>query len=205
MPSDELDLIVEDTKEKMEKSLEDLFRVMGQIRSGRATTALVDDIRVEVYGQPMPMNQVATVSVPEARLITVDVWDKANIQEVEKAIQKSGRNLNPQNDGSLIRINLPELTEERRREMVKLAKQKVEDHKVSIRNIRRDGNENIKKSSDGVSEDEIRAYQDDIQKVTDGYIKRMDEVFSNKENITCRTCNIVMLILGLFFFCLILL
>ena len=181
MPSDELDLILEDTKEKMQKSLEDLFRVMRQIRSGRASTALVDDIRVEVYGQPTPINQVATVGVPEARLITIDVWDKANIQEVEKAIQKSGRNLNPQNDGSLIRINLPELTEERRREMVKLAKQKVEDHKVSIRNIRRDGNDSIKKSSDGMSEDEVRGYQDEVQKVTDGYIKRIDEVFNNKE------------------------
>ena len=104
-----------------------------------------------------------------------------SFQEVEKAIQKSGRNLNPQNDGSLIRINLPELTEERRREMVKLAKQKVEDHKVSIRNIRRDGNDSIKKSSDGMSEDEVRGYQDEVQKVTDGYIKRIDEVFNNKE------------------------
>lgn len=175
-------LILDDTKERMEKSLNDLYSAFTLIRSGRATPGLVDDIRVDVYGQSMPLNQVATINIPEARLITIDVWDKSNLQEVEKAIAASGRNLNPQNDGSLIRIALPDLTEERRKELVKVAKQKSEDHKVAVRNIRRDGNDQIKKlKGEGVSEDEIHDSIDEIQKITDSYIGKMDEAFSVKE------------------------
>lgn len=177
-----IELIFEELKEKMQKSLEGLKFSMSQIRSGRATTGLVEDIKVDVYGQQMPLNQVATISTPEARLITIDVWDKSNLQEVEKSILKSGRNLTPQNDGSLIRINLPEMNEETRKEMVKIAKQKVEDHKVSIRNIRRDANEQIKKlKSEGLSEDAMHAHVEDVQNTTDDFVSRMDELFNHKE------------------------
>lgn len=180
--NEDADLILSDAEERMNKSLDDLYNAMSQIRSGRASTALVDDIKVEVYGQAMPLNQVATVSVPEGRTIAIDVWDKSNLQEVEKAIQKSGRNLNPQNDGSMIRINLPEMTEETRKEMTKLAKQKVEERKVSIRNIRRDANDEIKKlKGEGFSEDQVHDYQDQVQKLTDKMTTKMDDVYTNKE------------------------
>ncbi|MDH5720771.1 MAG: ribosome recycling factor [Spirochaetia bacterium] len=174
--------IMNETKEKMKKSLNDLAHSLSQIRSGRATPALVEDIKVEVYGQQMPMNQIGSINIPEPRMILIDVWDKSNSQEVLKAIQKSGRNLNPQDDGVAIRIVLPELNEERRKELLKLAKQKVEDHKVSIRNIRRDANENIKKlKNDGLSEDDLHQKQNEIQKLTDENIAHMDEIFKKKE------------------------
>ncbi|RME91700.1 MAG: ribosome recycling factor [Candidatus Hydrogenedentota bacterium] len=174
--------ILSDAKKRMEKSVEDLAHALSQIRSGRATPALVEDIRVEVYGQTMPLNQVATINVPEARLITIDVWDKSNLQSVEKAIQKSGRDLNPQNDGTIIRIQMPELTEERRKELVKVAKQKVEDHKVAIRNIRRDANDKLKKlKNEGMSEDDLHHYTDEVQKLTDTYVGKMDAMFKRKE------------------------
>ncbi len=182
MDMEEIILIIDDVKERMEKSYQDLLHAFTQIRSGRATSGLVDDIKVDVYGQLMPLNQVATINIPEARLITIDVWDKSKLHDVDRAISASGRNLNPQNDGSLIRIALPDLTEERRKELVKVARQKVEDHKVSIRNIRRDGNDQIKKlKSEGVSEDEIHARQEEIQKITDNYISRVEDVLTKKE------------------------
>ncbi|HRP68833.1 MAG TPA: ribosome recycling factor [Turneriella sp.] len=166
----------------MQKTLDDLAHHMAQIRSGRATPSLVEDIRVEVYGQVMPLSQVASIATPEARLITVDVWDKSQIQTVEKAIMKSGKNLNPSSDGSLIRINLAEMTGETRKEMVKLAKAKTEDHKVAIRNVRRDANDALKKlKGSGVSEDQIKGFSDAVQKHTDGFIKRMDDLFAAKE------------------------
>ena len=182
MENEDISLLFEDAKERMSKSLDDLHKVMAQMRSNRASTALVEDIRVDVYGQSMALNQLATINIPEARTITIDPWDKSNTQEVEKAIQKSGRNLNPQNDGTIIKIHLPELTEERRKEMVKLAKQKVEDHKVAIRNIRRDTNDAIKKlKGDGISEDTVHAAQDEVQKLTDEFNAKMDDTFSKKE------------------------
>lgn len=180
--NEDLQLIFSDTSDRMQKSVDDLAHSLSQIRSGRATPGLVDDIKVEAYGQMMPMNQVGTISIPEARLITIDVWDKSITGDVEKAIQKSGRNLNPQNDGTLIRINLPEMTEETRREMVKVAKQKVEDHKVALRNIRRDANDAIKKlKNEGLSEDEMHSAQDEIQNITDKFVNVMDDMFQNKE------------------------
>lgn len=176
------DKIIQGMLDRMKKSHEDLSHGMAQIRSGRATPALVEDIKVEAYGQVMPLNQVGNISTPEARQIVIDVWDKSLMQAVEKAIQKSGKNLNPMNDGSFIRINLAELTGETRKEMVKLAKGKVEDHKVAIRNIRRDANEDLKKlKGSGVSEDEIRTHTDTVQKHTDSYIKKMDDLFAQKE------------------------
>ena len=180
--SDEANKIIGDAKSRMQKSLDDLGYQMAQIRSGRATPSLVEDIRVEVYGQHMPLNQVASIAAPEARLITIDVWDKSQLQAVEKAIQKSGKNINPSNDGILIRINLAEMSGETRKEMVKLAKSKVEDHKVAIRNIRRDANDALKKlKGSSVSEDQIKGFSDTVQKHTDDFIKKMDDLFAAKE------------------------
>jgi ribosome recycling factor len=180
--SEEANKIIADTRQRMQKSLDDLAHHMAQIRSGRATPSLVEDIRVEVYGQTMPLNQVASIAAPEPRLITVDVWDKSQLQAVEKAIQKSGKNLNPNNDGSIIRISLAEMTGETRKEMVKLAKAKCEDHKVAVRNIRRDANDNLKKlKGSGVSEDMIKGFSDQVQKLTDDFIKKMDDLFTAKE------------------------
>jgi len=174
--------IINSTQGKMKKSLEDLHHSLSQVRSGRANTAIVDDIRVEVYGQMMPLNQVAGISIPEARSILVDVWDKSNLSVVEKAILKSGRNLNPQNDGISIRINLPEMNMETRKELVKVVKAKVEDHKIAVRNVRRDANDKIKKlKGDGLSEDDIKAHQDEIQKLTDKFIAEIDKSGESKE------------------------
>lgn len=180
--SDEANKIISDAKNRMQKSLDDLAHHMAQIRSGRATPSLVEDIRVEVYGQVMPLNQVASINTPEARLITIDVWDKSQSQAVEKAIQKSGKNLNPSNDGTMIRISLAEMTGETRKEMVKLAKSKAEDHKVAVRNVRRDANDALKKMKGaGISEDQIKAFSDQVQKHTDDFIKKMDDLFAAKE------------------------
>lgn len=180
--SDEANKIISDAGSRMDKSLNDLSHQMAQVRSGRATPSLVEDIRVEVYGQNMPLNQVASINTPEARLITVDVWDKTQMQTVEKAIQKSGKGFNPSNDGIIIRINLAEMNGETRKEMVKLAKSKVEDHKVAIRNVRRDANDALKKLKGGsVSDDMIKGFSDQIQKLTDDHIKKMDDLFASKE------------------------
>lgn len=180
MSEENLDNIVKDAKRRMKKSVEELHQAFSLIRSGRATPGLVEDIRVEVYGQMMPLNQVASITIPEARQIVLDVWDKGNVQAVEKAILTSGRNFNPQNDGQYIRIVLPDLTEERRKEFVKMAKQKCEEHKIAIRNIRRDANDSCKKM-EGMSEDTVKNYLDQIQKLTDGFIDEMDKGLEAKE------------------------
>lgn len=180
--NENVQLILSDAEERMSKSVRELKNAYSQIRSGRATPGLVEDIRVEAYGSLMPLNQVGNINIPEARLITIDVWDKSISQNVEKAILKSGRNLNPQNDGGLIRIALPDLNEERRKELVKLSKQKAEDCKVAIRNIRRDANDSTKKLKDeGLSEDQIHGIQNDIQKLTDRNIASIDDLFHGKE------------------------
>jgi ribosome recycling factor len=183
MTNDEsVELIIADTEERMGKSFRELKHAYSQIRSGRATPGIVEDIRVEAYGELLPLNQVASINIPEARLITIDVWDKSIVQAVEKSILKSGRNLNPQNDGGLLRIALPDLNEERRKELVKLSKQKAEDCKIAVRNIRRDGNDAVKKLKDeGFSEDEIHVSQAEIQKMTDSNISQIDELFHAKE------------------------
>ncbi len=174
--------IVEEAKAKMQKQLEGFQESMHRIRSGRATSSLVEDIQVEVYGQVMPINQLATISIPEARQILIDVWDKQKVQDIEKAIQKSGRNLNPQNDGGLIRVTLPELSEENRRELVKLTAQKLESYKITARNIRREANDSIKNlKGEGVSEDQIFEHQDKVQKFLDDQIDQFNQIFKTKE------------------------
>ncbi len=174
-------LLINDGKKKMENSIKALQVTLSKIRSGRASTNIVEDIKVNIYGQSMLLNQLATITIPEARSITIDTWDKGNISLLEQAIHNSGRNLNPNIDGGLIRINLPELTEESRKELAKLSKQKLEDHKVSIRNIRRDINDSLKKIKNDMSEDDFHKYQQEVQKMTDDNIVKSDEIQIKKE------------------------
>ena len=169
-------------EEKMEKTLSNLNEEFSVIRAGRANPALVSRIMVDYYGVPTPMQQVANISVPEARLIQVQPWDRSMLKAVEKAIQKSDLGINPNNDGTIIRLVFPELTEDRRKELAKDIKKKGEEAKVAIRNIRRDANDKIKKAEkDGeYTEDDSKATSEDLQKSTDKYIKKIDEAVEAK-------------------------
>ena len=168
---------------KMDKAVDVLHNEFAGLRTGRASTSLLDPVQVDVYGAKMPINQVGTVSVPEARMLSVQVWDKSNVKMVEKAIRDAGLGLNPQADGTLVRIPIPPLNEERRKELVKVAGKYAEDSRVAIRNIRRNGNDDLKKmEKDGsISEDEHRDYAKEVQDVTDAAIKKVDETLSHKE------------------------
>ncbi|MEK9832758.1 MAG: ribosome recycling factor [Rhodospirillaceae bacterium] len=167
----------------MDGAIEALKREFAGLRTGRASTSLLDNIQVDAYGAAMPMNQVASVSVPEPRLLTVQVWDNGNIKAVEKAIIDSELGLNPQTEGNLIRVPIPELSEERREEMTKVAAKYAEQARVAVRNVRRDGMDALKKlEKDGeISQDEHRARGDDIQQMTDGHISNIDELLEAKE------------------------
>ena len=170
-------------EERMKKSIASLKDEFNGVRTGRASPALLDKIRVDYYGQKTPLSQVATVSVPEARLIVVQPWDRSLFPEIEKAILKSELGLNPSNDGKVIRIAIPPLTEQRRKELAKTAKAMAEQSRVSIRNIRRDGLEDLKKQSaaGGVPEDLVKKEEDDLQKVTDSYIAQVAKALEEKE------------------------
>ncbi|MCF7945223.1 MAG: ribosome recycling factor [Spirochaetia bacterium] len=170
-------------EEKMTKSLSALDSEFNSLRTGRASASLFDKIKVSYYGQETPLAQVASISVPEARLVVIQPWDKSLLNEIEKAIQKSELSVNPNNDGKIIRINIPPLTEERRKELVKVAKQHAEQAKVAIRNIRREANDDLKKleKAKEISEDELKQGEEKIQKFTDSFIKQIDEKFSLKE------------------------
>lgn len=178
-----MEKVKKDCKERMEKSLETLHNELATLRTGRASSALFDNIKVEYYGNPTPLNQLATISVPEARLVVIQPWDKTAIGEIEKAIQKSELSVNPQNDGKVIRINIPPLTEERRKEYVKIAKNMAEQARVAIRNIRRDANDDLKKSqkSGEISEDEEKRAEEEIQKLTDDYVQKVNDTLDAKE------------------------
>lgn len=174
--------ILDDVKNKMDKAIAALQRELAAIRAGRANPAILDRVQVEYYGALTPLNQVANISTPDPRTLVIQPWDKTILGDVEKAIMKSDLGLNPSNDGAIIRISLPALTEERRTELVKLTRKCGEDAKVSIRNIRRDGNEDIKKLEKGdMSEDESRRHQDEIQKLTDRYVDEVDRILDVKE------------------------
>ncbi len=175
--------IIADTEERMKKSIKALEREFAAIRTGRANPSLFDGVKVDAYGTQMPLNQVATISCPEPRLVVIQPWDKGNLSAVEKAILKSDLSLNPSNDGNLIRIQIPDLTEERRKEYVKLAKQKAEECRVSIRNVRRDGNDMVKdlEKQKDISEDESKNAVARIQKLTDRYIEEVQKLNDNKE------------------------
>ena len=178
MSADENDL-----KRRMDGAIEALKREFAGLRTGRASTSLLDNIQVDAYGAAMPMNQVASVSVPEPRLLTVQVWDNGNIKAVEKAIIDSELGLNPQTEGNLIRVPIPELSEERREEMTRVAAKYAEQARVAVRNVRRDGMDALKKlEKDGdISQDEHRARGDDIQQMTDRHISNIDELLEAKE------------------------
>lgn len=175
--------LISQHEEKMDKTIEALKREFASVRTGRASTSLLDRVMVDYYGAPTPVNQVANVSAPEPRLITINPWEKKMLGEIEKAILKSDLGLNPNNDGSVIRLEIPQLTEERRKELSKKVSKIGEDAKVVIRNIRRDANEAIKKmeKKKEITEDESKEGQDNIQKLTDKKIKVIDELKAKKE------------------------
>ena len=170
-------------KNRMEKVLADLQHAMGNIRTGRASVNLLDSVRVDYYGTPTPVNQVGTLHVPEPFMITIQPWDTSLIGPIEKAIRSSELGLNPGNDGKLIRVPIPQLTEERRKEFVKKLHHVAEDHRVSLRNARRDANEQVKKlvKDKLISEDEDRRAHEEIQKMTDSYIQKLDAAAKAKE------------------------
>ena len=178
-----LDELYHHTEEHMKKSLEVLTHELSGIRTGKASPALLDSLRVNYYGSMVPVKQVANVAVHDARMITIQPWDRGLIQEIEKAIRQSELGLNPQNDGGLIRLPIPPLTEERRKDLVKVVKRIGEDSKVAIRNVRRDANDRIKKleKEHDLSEDDMRHKQDAIQKLTDNFVKRVDDAITAKE------------------------
>lgn len=175
--------ILETTETRMEKAIDSLKRDLSHLRTGRANVSVLDGITVEYYGTPTPLNQVANVSAPEPRLVVVQPWDKSIISDIEKAIQKSDLGINPSNDGTVVRIPFPQLTQETREDIAKQAKAKGEDAKVAVRNIRRDANDQIKKleKNKELAEDESKTYQDDIQKLTDSTIEKIDKAVSEKE------------------------
>ena len=165
-------------EERMKKTLSSLKDGFATLRTGRASAAIFDKIRVDAYGDKSPINQVANISVPEARLIVIQPWDKALIGEIEKAIRTSELSLNPSNDGKVIRISIPPLTEDRRKELVKQAKNQAEQSRVAVRNIRRDGNEELKKlhKDSKITEDEVSKSEDELQKLTDSYIGKLNQI-----------------------------
>lgn len=171
------------TEERMEKSVESLKKDLGLIRTGRANPAVLKGVRVNYYGVPTPIDQMASVSVPEAQLIQIKPYDRTQLKEIEKAIQLADLNLVPQNDGTVIRIVFPPLTEQRRKELVKEVKGLVENAKVSCRNIRRDANDQLKKleKEKAISEDDLKAYNEDVQKLTDKFIVKVEETGKEKE------------------------
>tara|TARA_E500000178_G_C16611363_1_gene569200 strand:+ start:80 stop:640 length:561 start_codon:yes stop_codon:yes gene_type:complete len=168
---------------KMDKSIQSLKKDISTLRTGRANTNMLDTIKVDVYGQLMPIDQLATVSVPEARLISVQVWDKSNTNLIESAIQKSDLGINPQIDGQIIRLRIPDLTEDRRKDLIKILKNMGEKSKIAIRNIRREANEELKKKLKGkmISEDDNKNFEKSIQKITDINIEKIENILIDKE------------------------
>lgn len=171
----------DDIKKRMEGAVDALKHEFSGLRTGRASTAMLDTITVEVYGSRMPLQQVGSISVPEPRLLTVQVWDTGSVKAVEKAIRDANLGLNPQADGNLVRVPVPELNQDRRKELVKVAGQYAESARVSVRNIRRDGMETLKKLKDTMGEDENKRLSDEVQKLTDDHIKKMDGMLAEKE------------------------
>jgi ribosome recycling factor len=178
-----LDDIYEDTRESMGKTIASLKTELKRVRTGRANLSLLDGIRVDYYGTLTPINQMASLSVPESRLITIQPWDASVIKEIEKALLKSDLGLTPSNDGKIIRIAIPPLTEERRKQLAKSVHKTCEDHKIAIRNLRRDANELLKslKKDGDIAEDDAFKGQDQVQKITDEFISQIDDIYKEKE------------------------
>ncbi len=175
--------VIESANEKMANSLEAFKRDLSKIRTGRASLTIFDGIKVEAYGSPMPLNQVATMTIPESRLIAIQPWDPQMLSPIEKSIQKSDLGLTPVNDGKIIRISIPQLTEERRKELVKQVKKMTEEYRVAVRNVRRDAIETLKKQKNNkeISEDDLFKLQDQVQHETDANIKQIDATMAEKE------------------------
>jgi len=178
-----VEALFKDTGGKMARSIEAFKKDLGKIRTGRASFSLLDGIKVDYYGTPTPLPQVGTLSVPESRMITVTPWDTKMVGPIEKAIQAGGLGLNPSNDGKMVRIPIPPLTEERRKDLVKVVKKMAEDARIAVRNIRRESLEKIKEreKKKEISEDEMKRWQDRVQKETDSYVKKIDEILKAKE------------------------
>lgn len=176
--------IGKETKTRMDKVVEDFRHKLATVRTGRASTSLLDNLTVEYYGTPMPLNQVATIHAPEASLLTVQPFDPSLINDIEKTLRASELGINPSNDGKLIRIPIPPLTEERRKQMVKIVHEMAEDHKTALRNIRRDSNDKLKKAlkEKTISEDEEKGSLDEVQKLTDQYVAKIAELSKHKED-----------------------
>lgn len=175
--------VLNDAEERMKKALATLDKEFARLRTGRATTSLLDGLRVDYYGTPTPLDQIASVATPDSRTITIQPWDRKAFSDVERAILKSDLGLTPVNDGKIIRISIPPLTEDRRKDLAKVAKKYAEEAKVAVRNIRRDANETLKKKKNdkSISEDDQHKGQDDVQKLTDSYIAKAEEILSKKE------------------------
>lgn len=178
-----IDSVQKETREKMSKAAAALKTELQKVRTGRASLSLLDGVRVDYYGTPTPLSQVASLAIPESRMITIQPWDATVIKEIEKAILKANIGLTPSSDGKMVRVSVPPLTEQRRKEIVKSVQKISEDHKVSVRNVRRDANELLKglKKDGKISEDEMFKSQDFIQKITDEHIKQIDEINREKE------------------------
>ena len=178
-----MEALLKDTSTRMERSIEAFRKELGKVRTGRASFSLLDGVKVDYYGTPTPIQQVGTLSVPESRLITVTPWDTKMIGPIEKAIQGSGLGLNPSNDGKMVRIPIPPLTEERRRELAKVVRKMGEDARVAVRNVRREAIEKLKdrEKKKEISEDVVKRGQERIQKETDAHVKKIDEILKSKE------------------------
>jgi len=175
--------VMNETKERMEKAIGAYQRELATVRAGRANPSLLDKVTVEYYGAQTPLNQIASITVPEARMLVITPYDKTALGDIEKAIQKADLGVTPSNDGNIIRITIPPLTEERRKELAKLVKKYSEDAKVAVRNIRRDANDDLKKleKNGEMTEDELRSSTEDVQKLTDEYVSKIDEITKDKE------------------------
>ena len=180
--ADELIIDTDDLQRRMNGALSAMKSEFASLRTGRASSSMLDPVTVEVYGQRTPVNQLGTINVPEPRMVTVNVWDRTNVPLVEKAIRESGLGINPQLNGTIIMLPIPELNEERRRDLSKVAGQYAESARIAVRNIRRDGMDQIKKAkSDGMSEDDQKFWEEAVQEVTDATIKTLDEILESKQ------------------------
>jgi len=179
---EEINFVLDETKELMDKAIEHTKVALQKIRAGKASPAMLDGLMVDYYGNDTPINQVASISTPDARSIIIKPWEKNIIGEIERAIINSDLGFTPQNDGEIVRINIPPLTEERRISLSKQAKSEAEDGKISIRNARKDANDHLKQlQKEGISEDDVKRGEDKVQSLTDGYVKKIDEILEQKE------------------------
>ncbi|ANB34842.1 ribosome recycling factor [Rhodovulum sulfidophilum] len=182
MAEDELDIDLDDLTRRMDGAMASLKHEFSSLRTGRASASMLDPVTVEAYGTPTPINQVGTVNVPEPRMVTINVWDKSMVNKVEKAIMESGLGINPQTNGTIIMLPIPELNEERRKELTKVAAQYAEQARVAVRNVRRDGMEQLKKAkAAGMGEDDNKIWHDEIQTLTDKYIAQVDKALETKQ------------------------